>query len=116
MLFNSKEFIFVFFPITLLVFIYAFPRENETYVPRNRALQRLNVRLRSALPRGKLYQAARDVYRRLNTTKPTGPTEGDKAVLDALKHEFHSANTRLEEAFNLNLSSWSAGTDFSTKS
>ncbi len=94
---------------------YEFPRENETYVPKNRALQRLNVGIRGALPKGKLYEAARSVYRRLNTTKPTGPTDRDSEVLEALKREFHSANTRLEQAFDLNLSAWNAESDVMPK-
>ena len=34
---------------------YAFPHENETYAPRNRALQKLNIMVRDALPKGRAY-------------------------------------------------------------
>lgn len=47
-----------------------FASENESYVPRSRGLQNLNIALRERLPKGALYRGLRGVYRRLNTTRP----------------------------------------------
>ncbi len=85
---------------------YAFPRENETYTPKNRALQSLNVRLRSHLPKGKLYDAARSLYRRMNTTKGRSHSETEADLARALGLEFAEANRQLAARFDLDLSQW----------
>lgn len=86
---------------------YKFPSENESYVPRNRSLQRLNMVLRARLPKGKVYDAARRLYRKLNTRSPD--KDRDARILDALRREFAPANARLQEDFGLDLSSWMPG-------
>ncbi|UWQ81906.1 sulfotransferase domain-containing protein (plasmid) [Leisingera sp. S132] len=85
---------------------YGFPRENETYTPRNRALQSLNVKLRSHLPKGRAYELARGIYRRLNTQKRRGPQDGDKQLIASLGQEFAGSNRRLAGRFGLDLRSW----------
>lgn len=85
---------------------YAFPRENETYAPKNRALQRLNIMVRDALPKGKAYDALRSLYRKANTQKPGGAKDDDKAIMAELRADFADSNVRLEREFDLNLSSW----------
>jgi hypothetical protein len=45
-----------------------FSASNETYFVKSRALQQVNATLRRLLPRGKLYDQARALYRRLNAT------------------------------------------------
>lgn len=80
---------------------YAFPRENETYAPKNRALHRLNVAVRGAIPRGALYRGLRRLYRAANTTKPGAKTDGDKALIGALAPEFTEANAALDAAYNI---------------
>ncbi len=87
---------------------YAFPRENETYQPRSRGLQALNLAIRSRLPKGAAYNALRALYRRLNTTTPAMVTPNEDAVLSDLKASFSDANARLAAAFDLDLSRWSA--------
>ncbi len=87
---------------------YAFPRENETYQPRSRGLQKLNLAIRSRLPKGAAYNAARAVYRRLNTRVPDAVSVTEDKVLADLKAEFSDANARLAKAFDLDLSRWSA--------
>ncbi|TMM46744.1 sulfotransferase [Qipengyuania marisflavi] len=81
---------------------YTFPRENETYVPRNRALQRLNVAIREKLPKGALYRGARSLYRKLNTApKASGRDLGDAALIAGLRDEFAAANTQLAERYGV---------------
>jgi hypothetical protein len=85
---------------------YAFPRDNETYVVRNSALQRANVALRGWLPRGALYRSLRSLYRQLNTRPPEGPDEADQALIAALSADFAEANARLRARFGLELPGW----------
>ena len=81
---------------------YGFPRENETYVPRNRALQRLNVAIRDKLPKGALYDTARALYRRLNTRGRGEETQsGEEAVLAQLRSQFAPANAELAERYGI---------------
>lgn len=84
---------------------YDFPRENETYVPRSRFLQRINVAVRDSLPKGAAYNAARRLYRSLNTTKH-GKERLDEVEIENLRQEFEGANKALAEAFDLDLSNW----------
>ena len=58
---------------------YGFPRENETYAPRSRLLQTVNVAVRRHLPGGRAYDAARTLYRRLNTRRPSGADAAEAA-------------------------------------
>jgi hypothetical protein len=84
---------------------FGFASENESYEPRNRGLQKLNVALRDKLPKGRLYDLARGAYRRLNTRAPVKDTAAD--VLADLKAEFHEKNAQLARDFDLDLSAWS---------
>lgn len=57
-----------------------FKASNETYFVKSLGLQRVNTALRAMLPRGKFYDGARGLYRRLNVTtvKPNvSPREQD---------------------------------------
>lgn len=56
-----------------------FDGSNETYFVRNRLLQSLNTAIRGKLPKGALYETARRVYRRLNTT-PHKPGQSAREV------------------------------------
>jgi hypothetical protein len=84
---------------------YEFPRENETYVPRSRLLQRANLAFRSRLPNGRTYELLRNIYRQLNTRKGSGKLAYHDQ-LDSLRAEFLDANAELAEAFALDLSGW----------
>ncbi len=85
---------------------YDFPRENETYAPKNRALQSLNVKIRGSLPKGKAYDLARSLYRRLNTVKGRAPQTTDKELAVELGKDFAEANRLLAARFDLDLGSW----------
>jgi hypothetical protein len=85
---------------------YDFPRENETYAPKNRALQSLNVKIRGSLPKGRAYDLARGLYRRLNTVKGRAPKTTDKELAAELGKDFTEANRRLAARFDLDLSGW----------
>ncbi len=85
---------------------YAFPLENETYQPRSRGLQAINLAIRSRLPKGAAYDMARAVYRRLNTRAPDENTAAENAALADLKATFADANARLAAEFDLDLSVW----------
>ena len=85
---------------------YAFPRENESYVPRNRMLQRLNIALRGHLPKGRLYDGARAIYRRLNTQAPDRMEESE--TMARLQAHFADRNALIAQTYGLDLSSWSS--------
>lgn len=85
---------------------YAFPHENETYTPKNRTLQALNIRIRGYLPKGRLYNRARGMYRRINTMKVHSQNESVAEHTWTLGCEFAEHNRRLSERFGLDLSSW----------
>lgn len=83
---------------------YAFPIENETYTPKNRLLQNLNIAMRGALPKGRFYGAARKLYRKFNTR---APIKDDNAIaLHALRTAFSEANRDLARDFGLDLTGW----------
>ncbi|MCR9111237.1 MAG: sulfotransferase domain-containing protein [Rhodobacteraceae bacterium] len=83
---------------------YAFPISNESYIPRNRYLQSLNIALRDKIPRGFMYDLARKLYRSLNTRKPSiGENERAlKTVRQKLAKDYES----LAREFDLDLSRW----------
>ncbi|WP_424930557.1 sulfotransferase domain-containing protein [Amaricoccus tamworthensis] len=85
---------------------YEFGRDNETYIPRNALIQKINIAGRNLLPKGRVYETLRSLYRRANTRKPDGPTETERAVIADLRSEFSSANGKLAEFFKLDVSSW----------
>lgn len=80
---------------------YDFPRENETYAPKNRALHRLNVAVRGLIPRGALYRGLRSLYRRANTTRPGAKSAPEAALIAALAGEFTDANAALAAEFGV---------------
>lgn len=86
---------------------YNFPRENETYQPRSAGLQKFNVAIRGLLPKGRVYSRLRNIYRQLNTTKPTPPSDEDREMMSTLRMEFSSNNQELASEFNLDLTPWS---------
>lgn len=85
---------------------YDFPRENETYTPKNRLLQSVNIKLRGLLPKGRLYNAMRDTYRHLNTQKGRIMNDDDSALVELLGLEFAAENRELAEYFDLDLKNW----------
>ncbi|MDU8911001.1 sulfotransferase [Aestuariicoccus sp. MJ-SS9] len=85
---------------------FRFEVENESYVPRSRLLQRLNIALRASLPKGATYNILRRAYRLLNTTK-TARTPDTRDNLAALRAEFLEHNAQLARDFDLDLSEWS---------
>lgn len=84
---------------------YDFPKENESYTPRWRLLQRLNVAVRERLPDGPAYRKLRAVYRRLNTT-PGGEKLETRDEMAALRARFQGQNRRLAQEWDLDLSAW----------
>lgn len=81
---------------------YDFPRENETYVPTNHLLQRLNVAVRHLLPRGAAYNRLRALYHAVNTSKNIPmQSERDAIVLARLRGEFEEANAELAAEFGI---------------
>ena len=83
---------------------YEFQIENESYIPRNRSLQQINVALRGILPQGAVYNIARSLYRQLNTRAPD--RRGMDDMLALLRAEFAEDNKALAEEFDLDLSTW----------
>ncbi len=83
---------------------YDFASENETYRPRSRRLQRVNMALRDVLPRGGAYRLLRRLYRRLNTVPGSGVP--DAGVMAELAAAFEADNAALAAEFGLDLSGW----------
>lgn len=86
---------------------YGFPRENETYRARSQTLQAVNLRLRGLIAKTPLYEPARRVYRRLNTSPEARPLDDrDMAAAAALKLSYAEDNARLADMFDLDLRAW----------
>ena len=75
---------------------------------RNAPLQKLNIRVRSRLPKGRVYDALRRGYHRLNTAALPKPSDDDLQVLATLREAFREPNARLSRSFDLDLSAWQA--------
>lgn len=85
---------------------YAFPQENETYSPRLRWLQAINLAVRERLPKGRLYDLIRKFYRTANAGKPGQPDVETLRVLGDLRGQFEEANKLLGDTFDLDLGAW----------
>ncbi len=84
---------------------YDFPVENSTYIARNKLLQSLNVRIRSQLPRGRIYAMLRKAYRTLNTRRPAA-ADRDLETERKLARRFAPMLEELEREFGLDVSRW----------
>lgn len=80
---------------------YRFTADNETYAPRNRTLQGLNVALRGLVPQGAVRDGLRRIYHRANTRRPNGPTPVDAALIAELRQSFTEPNARLFGSFGI---------------
>ncbi|MCF7992561.1 MAG: sulfotransferase [Thiohalocapsa sp.] len=85
---------------------YEFRKANEGYRVKSRVVQQVNIALRGRMPDGSIYRFARRLYRFLNTSTPQEPDERERETLEGLRLEYRDANTRLAEAFDLDLSAW----------
>lgn len=85
---------------------YDFPRQNETYHPKSIFLQNINIRVRKYLPKGSVYDRARDFYRKLNTNKTKNRSQEDEAALLDLREYFSQSNERLAREFQLDITNW----------
>ena len=85
---------------------YNFPPENQTYSVRSKALQKLNISVRSWLPQGAFYKAARSVYRHVNTRIEAAEERLDEELEITLAERYQEANERLADEFNLRLEAW----------
>ncbi|MDB6178727.1 hypothetical protein PAF17_14610 [Paracoccus sp. Z330] len=84
---------------------FAFEKENESYQPKSRALQRINVSIRAHLSKGRFYDGLRGLYRKLNT-QPVRAERDDAEVLAKLAMEFSSRSVKLADEFDLRLDRW----------
>ena len=87
---------------------YDFPRENESYAPRSRSLQKVNLAVRSMVPKGGMYNALRAAYRKINTRPRSSGDWSDDACEAALGELFAISNQRLESLFGLDLGAWAS--------
>lgn len=83
---------------------YGFPKENESYVPKNRTLQNLNIAIRERLPKGVIYDFGRRLYRKLNTRKPESTPRS--VTISKLRQRFAADNAQLAQEFDLDLTGW----------
>lgn len=83
-----------------------FGAENESYQPRSRSLQHLNIALRAHLPKGRIYRGLRGIYRQMNTRPPVKNPD-IAPLLQSLSAEYAKTNTALAHEFGLDLSGWS---------
>jgi hypothetical protein len=88
---------------------YAFEPENTSYVARSAMLQDLNIRIREYLPKGRLYEMARSLYRAANTRRPNGDHSDPDLDRDLAEH-YSPMLVELEQEFSLNLGKWRAAT------
>ena len=84
---------------------YEFPAENVTYEARIGALQDLNIWIRSRLPKGRIYDVLRRLYRAANT-RPASRQSPDVAVVRRLTERFSPMLDELEQDFELDLTAW----------
>lgn len=84
---------------------YHFPRENSTYAVRSGWLQDLNVRVRSRLPKGRLYNRLRNLYRAVNT-RPSPSHPQDPELERGLAEYFAPMLSQLEQEFGMDLTPW----------
>jgi hypothetical protein len=87
---------------------YDFSPENQTYTVRSKALQKLNIAVRSWIPQGAFYKAARSAYRRMNTRIPAAGERRDLEAEITLADRYRRVNERLMQEFNLDLRAWKA--------
>ena len=85
---------------------YDFSPENQTYAVRSKALQKINIAVRSWIPQGAFYKAARSLYRRMNTRIPAAGGRGDLEVEITLADKYRRVNERLMMEFNLDPQAW----------
>jgi hypothetical protein len=84
---------------------YAFEPENTSYIVRSAVLQDLNIFIRRYLPKGRIYEALRSMYRVANTRRPNrAQSEPD---IELHLSEYYTPMLReLEQEFGLNLAAW----------
>lgn len=82
-----------------------FQSENESYQPRSRILQKMNIGLRGRMPKGAVYTALRSAYRKLNTVRPVASYDTTAALIE-IRAEMATHNATLATQFDLNLSHW----------
>ena len=85
---------------------YDFPAENQTYSVRSIMFQKLNVAVRSLIPRGVIYETTRSIYRTLNTRRDRQEAPLDAMLEASLRDRFRESNLRLGRQFGLNLQFW----------
>lgn len=85
-----------------------FKTSNATYAPRSGLLHRLNVKIRGHLPKGRLYNGLRALYRKLNTNRQRSSDAASQEVLDNLRKRYHEPYQRLSERFGFDFSKWEA--------
>ncbi len=84
---------------------FTFARENETFQPFFRGLQRLNIAVRGYLPKGAAYTMARKIYRKMNLKRQAVAPE-EAAVLEKLRAQFEQANAELARDYGVDVTSW----------
>ena len=85
---------------------YGFPTENESYVARSRLVQKVNIRVRSILPKGPLYDSLRRVYRAVNTRSAPSSRVRDIELEQALSVRYAGMINQLEDEFGLDVTAW----------
>lgn len=84
---------------------YDFVPENSTYVARSARLQDLNILVRGLLPKGRLYNAMRRIYRAANTCPPN-VRHCDHQAESLLAERYIPMLAELEQEFELDLAEW----------
>jgi len=83
---------------------YGFPRKNESYRVRSRAIQRLARKLVKFIPKS---EGLRAIYERFNAAPLTPKSAEDREVLEELDEGFAAYNDALSDMLNIDLSVWS---------
>lgn len=85
---------------------YGFPLENGSYAVRSRLLQAINMKLRSALPKGPAYEIARRLYRALNTAPAPGSRIVDTDIERELSCRYAHVADELTCEFGVDARGW----------
>lgn len=85
---------------------YDFSTANPTIHIRRRGLHRLARRVAPLVPTGRIKQVVKRLYMAAQRQPPSGMSEEDRQMLDALRVHYRPYNERLAERFGLDLSCW----------
>lgn len=83
------------------------PHINQTYFVRSPFLQKVNIRVRDKLPKGRGYRLLRNLYHTFNAQSKIAINEEDARLIDGLNERYKQRNVQLAQRFDIDLKRWS---------